>query len=271
MSFVAPTLRRVLYGASALAFMVAGAGYAHAETIKRGNKSYQVIGAVAADLGDKKQEWVVIDSHVAPGLEGSAFWEIETFEMPTQDEMKKQMQELMSQGEVSAEQKQQMEMALQMLEQFGPLFEGMAEMGLLDNEDNETLSIHIAAFDPQAKDFLDEGGIRLNVDLPVSAFESGGEVSSDELDMYYIVKGGNTLFLPEVAYWGDDSNVPTTVTFTSFTFNDDGTAHAQGHFSGELCRWEKAKMMQGPDSSDCMMVEGGFDTKLVQPPEQPDS
>lgn len=271
MSLIAPGIRRTLCGATAAALMLMGTGYVQAETIKRGNKTYQVVGAVAADLGDKKKEWVVVDSHIVPGLDGSAYWELETLEIPSKEQIMEQMQEVLSQGDVSSEQKQQIEMAMQMMEQFGPMFEGLAEMGMLGDEDAENLSIHISAFDPDSDDFLDEGVLRLNVDLPADAFEQEGDIYSLDVDMYYILKGGNTLFLPELAYWDDDTNSEAEVTFTSLTRNADGTAHAQGHFSAELCRWEKEKMMQGLDTNDCMPVTGGFDTRLVEFKDQPDS
>lgn len=271
MSFIAPGIWRTLYGASALAFLMAGTHYASAETIKRGNKTYQVVGAVSADLDDKKQEWVVVDSHLVPGLGGSAYWELDTLEIPSKEEIMEQMREVLVRGDVSSEQKQQLEMAMQMMEQFGPMFEGMMEMGMLGDEDSQQLSIHISAFDPDQKEFLDEGVFRLNVELPTDAFDAGGEVTSSSVDLHYIVKGGNSLFLPELAYWSDETDAPAEVTFTSFTFNDDGTAHAQGHFSAKLCRWEKSKMMQGLDTSDCKTIRGGFDTQLVEFKDSPAS
>src|SRR5690625_341204 len=82
---------------------------AQADGFKRNNKSYQSIGTVQGKLDNKNAEWIVIDGHLVSGLPGSALWEQESFEMPSQDEIMEQFQEAMSSGELSPEEAKQIE------------------------------------------------------------------------------------------------------------------------------------------------------------------
>ena len=60
-------------------------------------------------------------------------------------------------------------------------------------------------------------------------------------------------------YVTENSGVQTKITFDEMTF-DGGTANMKGSFSGKLCK--KKNFMSETDTSDCLPVEGTFDTAL---------
>ena len=251
--------------AAALVVGLGSATFVHAQTVKQGNKTYKTIGEVKADLNQERTQWSVIDGHLAPGYESSAVWRIETFEMPDQADVQKQMREAMGSGQLGEEELKQMELMLKMLEEAGPLVEAMQGMGLGDMAAQENISIDITAFKPNEKDPFDVGRLTMHAGLAADVDPNDTPLHAYDVDIYYVIEGGNTLFMPEVAYWSDDSPEfdEPQITFTKLELNPDGSSRAQGHFKATLCRWEKAKMMQGVNTDDCMPIEGGFDTPLV--------
>src|SRR5690625_6210370 len=74
---------------------------AQADGFNRNNKSYQSIGTVQGKLDNKNAEWIVIDGHLVSGLPGSALWEKESFEMPSQVKIMEKFQKAMTRGELS--------------------------------------------------------------------------------------------------------------------------------------------------------------------------
>lgn len=246
---------------------------AQADGFKRNNKSYQSIGTVQGKLDNKNAEWIVIDGHLVSGLPGSALWEQESFEMPSQDEIMEQFQEAMSSGELSPEEAKQIEMIANMLSEAAPMLEALESMGLGDLSDMEggaeSFSIDIDAFNPEAEDPFDAE--RISIHTTVSS-ENGLKdlpISANDVDITYVLSGGDTLFLPDTAYWSEDDyghDAPEVI-FTHIDLDEDGAGRVQGEFSATLCYWEKAKMTEGTNEDDCIPFEGKFDTAIYLIPE----
>lgn len=257
-----------------LAIAVGGLGLvtsAQADSYKLGKKTYRAVGEVKADFDGERAQWVVFDQHPLGKIDGSAFWTKETAEMPSQEQMAEQMKQLMGNENMSDQQKEQMAAAMQLMEQLGPLFEGMGKLGIsmdgvLDQAfGGQFLDIDITAYDVKADDPLDQGILKIHATLPGDTELKAENIEAIDTDIYYIVEGGNTMFLPKLAYWSDEDydGEPAQISFKKIDLNPDGTGEIQGYFKANLCRWEREKMMQGMDHDDCKTIEGAFETPIA--------
>lgn len=240
---------------------------AHADSFKRNGKTYQSIGTVQGELDNKKTEWIVIDGHLVSALPGSALWEQESLEIPDQEQIMKQFQEAMSSSELSPEEAKQIELIANMLSEAGPMIEAFKSMGLGD-DGMENISIDIDAFDPNQDDPFDAGRISIHTSISADTDPSDLPIYANDIDITYVLSGGDTLFLPETAYWSEESygyDAPK-VKFTYLDLDKNGTGRVKGEFSATLCYWEKAKMMQGTNKDKCIPFKGDFDTAIYPMP-----
>jgi len=81
-------------------------------------------------------------------------------------------------------------------------------------------------------------------------------------DITYVLEASGS-FIPAVFYTSSDGGGEASVTFERLDL-DAGVGHATGSFQGTLCRMEGARLMDGPDLSDCLPAEGRFDTALQE-------
>jgi len=243
---------------------------AYADGFKRKNKSYKSIGTIQAQLDKKEVNWMVIDGHLVSALPASALWEEESFVMPNQEQILEQLQEAMGSGELSAQDKEKLELISNMFSEAGTSIEAFGAMGMeeLGGAFN-AISIDIDGFDPNEKDPFDSGRLVINTTLSSQLDLGDLPLDATDVDIYYVLSGGNTLFLPDTAYWGvDDANFDSPkVTFTEVDLNNDGPGRVKGEFSATLCHWEKEKLTQGPDKNNCIPIKGQFDTAIYAMPE----
>lgn len=110
-------------------------------------------------------------------------------------------------------------------------------------------SISIQAHDPEA------GSLMRNVlSIEVSLMGSDASASIIEPSVSWWPEGMSPPF-----YLSEDSGTAPEVVFDTLSL-EDGAAAAKGRFSAVVCR--RDSMLAEADTSDCLPVEGTFDTAL---------
>ncbi|HLR82680.1 MAG TPA: hypothetical protein VK051_06070 [Paenalcaligenes sp.] len=270
MSITTILKKKTLPLCTALALGSLCATTAHADSFKRDGKTYKSVGVVQGELDNQKAQWIVIDSHLVSALPASALWEQESLDMPDQEQIMEQFQEAMSSGELSPEEAKQIELIAKMLSEAGPMIEAFESMGLGDIAGMESISIDIDAFDPNQDDPFDSGRISIHTSISAEKDLTDLPIYANDVDITYILSGGDTLFLPETAYWSEDDygHDAPEVKFTKVDLDENGSGRVKGEFSATLCYWEKAKMMQGTNKDKCMPFKGDFDTAIYPMPKE---
>lgn len=109
-------------------------------------------------------------------------------------------------------------------------------------------SIQIQAHDPEADSLM-----RNVLTIEVSLMGSDASASIMETTISWWPEGMSPPY-----YLGEDSGTAPEVVFDRLSLEDGGSA--QGRFSAVLCR--RDSLLAEADTSDCLPVEGTFDTAL---------
>src|SRR5690625_3527402 len=236
-----------------------------AQSIKHDNKTFKTVDSVTATLDGEEKQWSVFDRHIYSGLDSTAYWEIESFDMPDfGDNFAEQMKELMG-DDLSPEHEQQLQAMQEMMQQAGPMVQALEQMGIdVDADMQDMVGVSIMAYDPNQKDIFKEGCVTIHGSFNADADSGANSNTPLSADVFYVVEQGDTM-MPKVAYVSDtdDPDFPLEINFNELKLNKNGDSRAAGQFKAKLCRWERSKMMQGPQKDDCKQIEGSFDTPLV--------
>ncbi|RDD99789.1 hypothetical protein DTW92_02525 [Paracoccus pantotrophus] len=109
-------------------------------------------------------------------------------------------------------------------------------------------SIQIQAHDPESESIM-----RNVLTIEVSLMGSDASASIMETTISWWPEGMSPPY-----YLGDDNGTAPEVVFDRLSLEDGGSA--QGRFSAVLCR--RDSLLAEADTSDCLPVEGTFDTAL---------
>ncbi|MDK3075264.1 hypothetical protein QO034_19440 [Sedimentitalea sp. JM2-8] len=110
-------------------------------------------------------------------------------------------------------------------------------------------TVSIQGHDPQAESIMSNV---LSLDIMLMGSDASAAVT--EATVSYFPKGMNEPF-----YSSDESGTQTQVVFEALSF-DDGVPKAKGSFTALVCR--KDDFFTEADQSDCLPVEGTFETAL---------
>ncbi|QRX65052.1 hypothetical protein JS578_13350 (plasmid) [Dysgonomonadaceae bacterium zrk40] len=110
-------------------------------------------------------------------------------------------------------------------------------------------SLSIQAHDPQAESIM-----RNVLSVEVSLMGSDASASIMDVSVSWWPDG-----MSEPFYLSEDSGTAPEIVFDAISL-EDGAAAAQGSFSAVVCR--RDGMFADADTSDCLPIEGTFDTAL---------
>lgn len=233
------------------------ASTATAKTIKIGSNSHKVIGTVNASIDGKKYQMYTLEGKGFGDDGSSAVWG--TIEA-AMDKMSDQMPDIMDSltEQLTPEQQEQIKKLFGNSENGNPLLDAMKAFGGAAIMDN--VNVEIYALSEKTKKIMGDDSLSISVTFNADEDPSSKVGESISADITY-VKTGSEGMMPEVFYVSDEDHKMTTVKFKELTFGET-SGNAKGSFEGELCRMERATMMQGPNFNDCIEVSGTFDTKL---------
>lgn len=213
-----------------------------------------VLGSVTGILDGEAREWVTISGEINHEASSSANWRRTRISVPGFADTFGSMM-----GEMTGEDQAQLETLDQMFSGENGLADLIGQMTGEAVGGQEFLSVSISGHDPASPNILTERVLSLEIsfnsmdaplDVPVPA----------EISYFVDASGG---FIPKLFYVSGDGGPEAHVTFTQLDLGPKG-GHAQGSFKGTLCRMEGARLLDGPDLSACIDVEGQFDTELAE-------
>lgn len=260
------TLKRYL-PAVVLALFISPVSVTSAKDEPAGSSvSMDVMGSITATLNGKEAEWLTISGNLkGEGEVASANWNRFTVGAVEKSEsMDNIMQQ--AQSQMSAEERHQFEQMRAMLAEadadnplaamLGPMF------GAGNMHQAGPITVSISGHNPDSPNILTEQVLSLAVTLNGQTNLASLPGKTIPADIHYIAEGSGEM-LPAVIYVSDENEHAAKVTFEKIKL-DSEDAYAAGRFEAKLCRFDLAKLMEGPDLSDCMQVAGAFDTALVE-------
>ncbi|MCC5969984.1 MAG: hypothetical protein JJU15_08535 [Pararhodobacter sp.] len=209
-----------------------------------GSVTMTVMGALTATLDGDAREWVTISGEMRGETGASANWQRIEISVPTFGDTLGAMA-----GQLSEEERAQ----VQALDQLMGQVTERAMGGF------QSINLTISGHDPASPNILTDQVLALDVHLNSADIAPG---TTMDADITYVVDGSGG-FIPRLFYTSSDTDTQASVTFDRLDLTPGG-GHAEGSFSAELCKMEGANLISGPDLSDCIHVEGRFDTALVE-------
>ncbi|MCC5986556.1 MAG: hypothetical protein JJT95_02665 [Pararhodobacter sp.] len=223
-------------------------------TADDGPATMEVLGRVNARLGNDEREWVTIAGEIRGQHAASANFQRIEISMPGFADTFGAMA-----GVLSEEEQEQLGMLDQLFTENNPMAAIMEELTGQRIDGSDQISLTISGHDPTSPNILTEQVLALDVHL-TSAQPPLGRPIPAEVTYVLEASGG---FIPAVFYTSGEGGAEASVSFDRLELGPDG-AHATGSFHATICRMEGARLMDGADMSDCMPVEGSFDTALVE-------
>lgn len=213
-----------------------------------------VLGSVKGTLDGQAREWVTISGDIHHEASSSASWQRTSISIPGFADTFGSML-----GAISDEDQAQLETLDQMFSGENSLADLIGQMTGEAVGGQDFINLTISGHDPDSPNILTERVLSLDVTLDSMDAPLGVPVSAD-ISYYVDASGG---FIPKLFYISGEGGAQASVTFTQLDLGPDG-GHAKGSFKGTLCRMEGARLMDGPDLSDCMQADGQFDTSLLE-------
>ena len=211
-----------------------------------GSATMEVLGDVVATLDGEEREWLTIAGRIRGQDVVSATWERYTIPIPT-------FADTLALGDFAERLPEEERAQVDRLDDLLGQMTGQRRGG------PEHFNLTISGFDPTSPNILTEQVLTLDIHLATAEPPLGRPLP---VDITYIVEGSGRM-IPTLFYISGEGGHYANVTFDRLVLDaDDG--HASGRFAGTLCRMEGARLMEGADLSDCMTVEGRFDTALVE-------
>lgn len=226
-----------------------------------GSVTMDVLGTLSASLDGEADEWLTITGTLDGETGASASWEHMTFDMPGGSDLQSQFM-AMAGDQVSEEERRQLEQLGALLGESNPIAEMFGQMMGVPGMGKGMVRISIAGHHPASPNILSEQVLALDVTLGAGADPASFTGQAHPADIQYVAENSSG-FLPDVFYVSGEDGHPATVVFERLEL-EPGGGHASGRFEGSLCRMESARLMEGPDLSDCIRAEGHFDTALVE-------
>ncbi|MCC5961623.1 MAG: hypothetical protein JJU09_00725 [Rhodobacteraceae bacterium] len=219
-----------------------------------GPATMDVLGRVNATLGGEEREWLTIAGDIRGQQGASANFQRMVLSVPGFSDTFGAISD-----ELSEEEREQLGMLDDLFGGDNPMA-GMLEQ--LTGEPvggTEHITLTISGHDPASPNILTEQTLALDVYLYSDEPPLGQPMQAD---ITYVLEASGS-FIPAVFYTSSDGGGEASVIFERLDLGaEDG--HATGTFQGNLCRMEGARLMDGPDLSDCLPVEGRFDTALQE-------
>ncbi|KPQ07742.1 MAG: hypothetical protein HLUCCA12_04900 [Rhodobacteraceae bacterium HLUCCA12] len=234
--------RKLQSGATALALGLAVATVGAAQD--GGNVSMEVMGAITATLDGEAREWVTITGERDGQIGASANFQRIEMSVPGMSDSLGEMADELSDAERA---------------QLEAIEEAMARATQGAAGGMENISLSISGHDTDSPNILTDQVLALDIHLTNADVAPGTAMPAE---IMYVVESGGQM-VPELFYVSGEDGSDSTVTFDRLDLSA-GSAHAEGRFAATLCRMEGENLMDGADLSDCMPVEGRFDTPLHQ-------
>lgn len=214
----------------------------------------EVLGRVNASLGGEEREWLTIAGDIRGQHAASANFQRIEISIPGFADTFGAMADALSE-----EERAQLGMLDQMLRENNPMAAIMEELTGQPVSGTDQINLTISGHDPASPNILTEQVLALDIHLTSAQPPPGSPIPAE---ITYVVESSGS-FIPAVFYTSGDGGAEASVTFDRLELAAEG-GHASGSFSGTICRMEGARLMDGPDMSDCMPVEGRFDTALFE-------
>lgn len=219
-----------------------------------GPVTMDVLGTISAKLDGEDREWLTIAGQLNGEDGASANWQCIEMSIPSFADGVGAVG-----GVLSDEERAQLGMLDDMFSGGNPMAEMMEQITGQPVGGGEHINLTISGHDPASPNILTEQVLALDVFLTSAEPPLGVPIPADI--SYFVESSGG--FIPAVFYFSGEDDAEASVTFDQLDLTPGG-GHASGSFRASLCRMEGARLMDGADLSDCMPVEGRFDTALIE-------
>ncbi|MCC5972782.1 MAG: hypothetical protein JJT81_01895 [Rubellimicrobium sp.] len=227
---------------------------------EEGPITMDVLGQVTATLDGQEREWLTIAGRIRGRDVASANWQRIEFSVPGFAETFGDIAD-----DLTDEERAQLDMLDGFFSDNNPLAGIVEELTGEPAGTPDDVSLTISGHDPESSNILTEQVLSLDIYLTTVTPPLGVPLP---VDVTFFVEASDS-FIPAVFYVSGEDGTEASVTFEALDLTPGG-GHARGTFQATLCRMEGARLMDGADLSDCMPVEGSFDTALIEEEAQPD-
>ena len=219
-----------------------------------GPATMDVLGRLNATLGGEEREWLTLAGEIRGQQGASANFQRIEFSVPSFSDTFGAISD-----ELSDEEREQLGMLDDLFGGDNPMAGIVEQLTGQPAGGTGHINLDISGHDPASSNILTEQVLSLDVYLYSDEPPLGEPMQAD---ITYVLEASGS-FIPAVFYTSSDGGGEASVTFERLDL-DAGVGHATGSFQGTLCRMEGARLMDGPDLSDCLPAEGRFDTALQE-------
>lgn len=227
-----------------------------------GSVTMEVLGMVSAIFDGEAREWLTITGDFEGQKLASAYWKHISFDISGGADIGAQFLALAGE-QVTEEERRQIEQLGSLLEGQNPMAEIFGQMtGVPGLGGGGMVAISIVGHNPSSPNILKEELLSLDITLDGGSDPATLTGQAHAADIMYVVENPSG-YVPDIFYVSGEDGHPAQVVFERLEL-EPGGGHAAGHFEGSLCRMESARLWEGPNLSDCILVEGNFHTTLVE-------
>ena len=215
----------------------------------------EVLGSVTGTIGRTERAWLTLQGEIRGVAGATAFWRRTEIAIPGFGDTLGAMLDGLPDAE-RAEIEAGVGALDGLLRGDGPAAKTLGQLSGTRGGAHSYLDLTIGAHDPDSPNILTDGTLTLEISLPDDPVAPGTSLPAT---VTHVVKSGS--LVPQLFYVSGEDGSEGRVTFDRLEL-EPGGGHAAGRFAATLCRMEPARLMEGADLSDCIPVEGIFDTAL---------
>ena len=220
-----------------------------------GGATLEVLGSVTGTVGGTDREWLTLQGEIRGEDGATAFWRRTEIAIPSFGDTLGGMIDALPEAE-RAEIEAQVQALDQLTRGDGTVADVLGQISGTRGGGHSFTDLTIGGHDPDSPNILTDGTLTLELTLPDGPVAAGTTLPAT---VTYVVEGGS--LIPQLFYVSGEDGREGSVTFDRLEIAPGG-GHAIGRFEATLCRMEAARLMAGPDLSDCIPAVGVFDTAL---------